>query len=383
MSQNWSFRTLDELGYVSRGRSRHRPRDAVHLYGGPYPFVQTGDIKHAELYLSTYNQTYSEAGLAQSRLWREGTLCITIAANIADTAILGVDACFPDSVIGFVPNDRKADVRFIKYLFDAKLRNRFRKITQGAAQDNLSQSKLLALRFLIPDIREQRGIADVLSAYDDLIENNRRRIVLLEQAAHELYREWFVRLRFPGHKNTRITDGLPVGWERANLGDIVAISKGKNITKDLIRKGDVPVVAGGLSPAYYHDTPNVLGPVVTISASGANAGYVNIYHEDIWASDCSFISASHTKALFYFYLLLRDRQREIMRLQKGAAQPHVYPKDLARLVVLIPRDEIMDEFLESASASFGQMGTLNKHTVRLIQAREILLPRLMSGEVAV
>ena len=91
----WYPRTLDELGYVSRGRSQHRPRDATHLYGGPYPFIQTGDIKHATLYVTDYSQTYTEAGLAQSRLWKVGTLCITIAANIADTAILGIDACFP------------------------------------------------------------------------------------------------------------------------------------------------------------------------------------------------------------------------------------------------------------------------------------------------
>ena len=108
----WMPRTLDELGYVSRGRSRHRPRDAAHLYGGPYPFIQTGDIKHANLYVTDYSQTYTEAGLAQSRLWKAGALCITIAANIADTAILGIDACFPDSVIGFIPDDEKADRRY-------------------------------------------------------------------------------------------------------------------------------------------------------------------------------------------------------------------------------------------------------------------------------
>ena len=99
---SWVNRRLDQLGQVSRGRSRHRPRDAAHLYGGPFPFIQTGDVKHAGLYINEYQQTYSEAGLAQSKLWPAGTLCITIAANIADTAILGIDACFPDSVIGFI-----------------------------------------------------------------------------------------------------------------------------------------------------------------------------------------------------------------------------------------------------------------------------------------
>jgi len=85
---SWAERSLDELGTISRGRSRHRPRDAAHLYGGDYPFIQTGDVKHAGLYLTNYGQTYSEAGLAQSKLWPEGTLCITIAANIADTSIV-------------------------------------------------------------------------------------------------------------------------------------------------------------------------------------------------------------------------------------------------------------------------------------------------------
>jgi type I restriction enzyme S subunit len=109
---------LDELGAVARGRSRHRPRDAAHLYGGPYPFVQTGDIKHAGLYLTEYSQTSSEAGLEQSRLWPKGTLCITIAANIAETAILGIDACFPDSVIGFTADESKCDVRYLRYKFE-------------------------------------------------------------------------------------------------------------------------------------------------------------------------------------------------------------------------------------------------------------------------
>jgi type I restriction enzyme S subunit len=94
-----------DVGQLDRGRSRHRPRDAAELYGGQYPFIQTGDVANSGGYISRYTQTYSEAGLAQSRLWDAGTLCITIAANIANTGILQFDACFPDSVVGFVPNN--------------------------------------------------------------------------------------------------------------------------------------------------------------------------------------------------------------------------------------------------------------------------------------
>jgi len=159
----WEEKRLDELGSVARGRSRHRPRDAPHLYDGLYPFVQTGDVKHSDLYLTSYSQTYSEAGLAQSKLWLQGTLCITIAANIAETAILGFDACFPDSVIGFIADESKSDARFIKYKFDT-IKQRYQQVSQGAAQDNLSLEKLLAFKLVVPHIDEQRKIADILSA---------------------------------------------------------------------------------------------------------------------------------------------------------------------------------------------------------------------------
>jgi type I restriction enzyme S subunit len=186
---SWKPRRLDQLGSVARGRSRHRPRDASHLYGGPHPFVQTGDIKHSGLYVSQWKQTYSDAGLEQSRLWPAGTLCITIAANIADTAILAMDACFPDSVIGFIPDPVEADARFIKYLFDATIKDRALQFSQGATQDNLSQEKLLSLQFNVPSLDVQQRIAETLSAYDDLIENNRRRMALLEDSARLLYQE--------------------------------------------------------------------------------------------------------------------------------------------------------------------------------------------------
>ena len=109
--------------------------------------MQTGDVKKAGLYLRDFDQTYSDAGLAQSKIWPIGTLCITVAANIAETSILDIEACFPDSVIGFIADPEKADARFVKYLFDAALKMRFQSFTQGAAQDNLSQAKLLSIKF--------------------------------------------------------------------------------------------------------------------------------------------------------------------------------------------------------------------------------------------
>ena len=201
----WRTARLDELGTVARGRSRHRPRNAPHLYGGIHPFVQTGDIKAAGLRLYDYEQTYSDAGLEQSRLWPAGTLCITIAANIGDTAILGVPACFPDSIVGFTAFENIADPIFIKYLLDVA-KQRFTAISRGATQDNLSLDKLLSQLFSIPPLDDQRRISSILGAYDDLIEVNRRRVALLENMARGLFEEWFVRFRFPRHEAVAMVD---------------------------------------------------------------------------------------------------------------------------------------------------------------------------------
>ena len=373
---NLTPRTLDELGYVSRGRSRHRPRDADHLYGGPYPFVQTGDVKHSTLYLSTFTKTYSEAGLAQSRLWKAGTLCITIAANIADTAILGIDACFPDSVIGFVPDENKADARFIKYLFDATLQNRFKQFTQGVAQDNLSQSKLLSLEFPVPDVTEQRRIADVLSAYDDLLNNNRQRIALLEQVARELYREWFVRLRFPGHEHAKIVDGVPEGWKRVTLGNIGQLRYGKALKAEDRNDGEYPVF-GSSGIVGTHDESHVQGPGIIVGRKG-NVGSVYWSDDDFCAIDTVYFFEPSAVTLYIYYAL-----QNIDFINTDVAVPGLNRNLAHSRKVLVPSDQARAAFDDVAEPLHKQIALLGKEIENLARARDLLLPRLMSGEVAV
>ena len=389
----WTSRTLDELGYVSRGRSRHRPRDAAHLYGGPYPFVQTGDIKHANLYLTNYSQTYSDAGLEQSRLWKAGTLCITIAANIADTAILGIDACFPDSVIGFIPDKEKADVRFIKYLFDATLQIRFKKFTQGAAQDNLSQSKLLSLEFLLPDVMEQRRIASILSAYDDLIENNQRRIQLLEQSAQLLYKEWFVHLRFPGHEHVTITDGVPDGWEKKPLGAIADITMGQS-PKSIYYNEDgngLPFHQGVTNfgirfPSHqkYCTMQNRLAePGDILFSVRAPVGRINIApHKIIIGRGLAAIRSRTDQQNFLFYALKNWFFKEDL-MGSGAIFAAITKRDLHGVELLQTSDQIAKMFMEHVVPIDLQIEKLHQSNEQLTQARDLLLPRLMNGEISV
>lgn len=379
---SWEYKTLDELGSVSRGRSKHRPRNDETLFGGKYPFVQTSDVKKANLYLTEYESTYNEKGLEQSKLWKAGTLCITIAANIADTAILGIDACFPDSVMGFIPYDGIANVKFVKYAFDMLQRD-CKQISQGTAQDNLSWKKLSTIKFPAPDIEVQNKIVNYLSAYDDLIENNKKQIKLLEETAERLYREWFVELHFPGCEDVKIVDGVPKGWLDGTVGDIALFKRGKTISKAQIHKGIVPVVAGGLKPAYYHNVANTVAPVITISGSGANAGFARLYNVDVFASDCSFVDSQTTPYLFWVYCFIKDSKAKLDSLQKGAAQPHVYAKDINALKIYIPTDDILDRFCKVVAPYFGKIKNLQRQNDLLLQARDRLLPRLMSGEVEV
>ena len=295
--------TLDQLGYLSRGRSRHRPRDAAHLYGGPYPFIQTGDVKHSDLYLRGFTQTYSEAGLEQSRIWPIGTLCITIAANIAETAILGIEACFPDSIIGFIPDVEKCDARYIKYYFDFEMKSKYRNISMGAAQDNLSQEKLLSYSLNIPGMDEQRRIANTLSKYDNLIENNKRRIELLEESSRLLYKEWFVNLRFPGHEHVEKVDGVPEGWACVTLKDLITLNYGKALKEEDRDAGDFPVF-GSSGIVGSHNKSFVNGQGIIVGRKG-NVGSVFFSAIPYWPIDTVYYLDTEQATLWNYFTLLK------------------------------------------------------------------------------
>jgi type I restriction enzyme S subunit len=161
LPQGWVWATLSQVGWLDRGRSKHRPRNAPHLYGGPYPFVQTGDIRHADTFLSDVEATYSEAGLAQSRLWPVGTMCITIAANIGKTAILSMEACFPDSVVGFLSGSDDVSIRYVEY-FMRSVQQKLEDEAPATAQKNINLEILEKVVIPIPPTLEQHQIVKLL-----------------------------------------------------------------------------------------------------------------------------------------------------------------------------------------------------------------------------
>lgn len=188
-TDSWVQLKLTDVGDIARGKSKHRPRNDKKLFGGKYPFVQTGDVASAGLLLTNYSQTYNEFGLAQSKLWPSGTLLITIAANIAETSILGIDAAFPDSIIGFTAT--KSDVVFIKTLID-KFSNGLKRKAETSSQANLNLAKLSDLDIVVPNYDEQKQISSFFQNLDNLIAANQRKLDLLKELKKGYLQKMFV-----------------------------------------------------------------------------------------------------------------------------------------------------------------------------------------------
>ena len=194
--EGWKQKTLEEISTTfGRGKSKHRPRNDKKLYDGKYPFIQTGDIRNAEHFITKYSQTYSEAGLAQSKLWPKGTICITIAANIAETGILGFDACFPDSVIGVVANPAEADVDFVEYLLQS-FKARIQAMGKGSAQANINMGTFENERFPFPSVTEQEQIVAKLDALSEetqrLASLYQRKLAALDELKKSLLHQAFI-----------------------------------------------------------------------------------------------------------------------------------------------------------------------------------------------
>jgi type I restriction enzyme S subunit len=321
-------------------------------------------------------------------------------------------------------NSKKANPSYV-YLY-LKLNEAYVKsFSNGSVTKTITKDAVRNLEVVLPDRETQNDIVATYEAYTKKIDLNRQTNQTLEKMAQALFKSWFVdfdpvidnaleagnpipnelqdcaerrkqQLAKPDHKPlpedirqlfpsefelTEEMGWVPKGWCGITLGERMQPSKGKNITKKTIVEGVIPVVAGGLSPAYYHNTYNVSAPVITASASGANAGYVNLYQENIWASDCSYINSNHTNHVFSTYLFLKEKQNIITLMQQGAAQPHVYPKDLMRLELVNPPSEIWDFLEATITPNFKRIKANKLSNKSLISARDILHPKLISGEL--
>jgi type I restriction enzyme S subunit len=403
---NWVPRKLNELGFVGRGKSRHRPRNEPSLYGGPYPFIQTAEIMASEFYITSYTQTYSEMGLAQSKMWNENTLCMTIAGeNTAETAILKFKACFPDSIVGFIADPDKADVRFVKYYLDT-IKAQLKSVSKGATQDNLSLDKLLSFDILTPPLPIQHKIAAILSAYDDLIENNTRRIKILEEMAQALYREWFVHFRFPDHEKVKMVDSplgpIPEGWEVHPIGDVVeTLGGGTPSTKsaEFWEDGDVIwftpsdlTAAGTMFIAdsakkitrlgLQKSSARLFPPYSVMMTSRATIGVVAINTKEACTNQ-GFITCipNERVSAYQIYFWIVENREKIISVASGATYKEINRTEFRELPIVIADKDTNDRFVVVLAPICKQIENLLAKTTNLRRTRDLLLPKLIFGEI--
>lgn len=428
----WSQRTLPDLGELNRGKSKHRPRDAAHLYGGKYPFLQTGDIKSSGGRVTSYSQTYSEAGLEQSRLWPKNTVAITIAANIAETGVLTFPACFPDSVVGFIANPQQSDPFFVEYKFrDLKRIIQKEYVGSGSVQDNINLGILRKMEFYVPLVEEQRRIASVLKSYDDKIELNRQMNETLERLAQATFKDWFVDFGPVNRKGTGETDavkilgglitdparaasiaalfpdnfgddGLPRDWEETMLYDQANWINGAAYKKMHFVDADdgLPVIKiaelnNGIGKQTKF-TNTQLGNKFKIdngellfSWSGNPDTSIDTF---IWSKGPAWLNqhifsvrenGQLNKPTLYFLLKsLKPTFTMIARDKQTTGLGHVTKADMKRLSICLGSDKIRYAFNDLVFPLYEKILQNKFENQTLAETRDYLLPKLMAGEVS-
>ena len=269
------------------------------------------------------------------------------------------------------------DPRFVAYFLRNHLRNYQ---SEKAAVPGVDRNVLHKMKVRCPDPQAQERIVSILSAYDDLIENNRRRIGLLEQAARLLYREWFVHFRFPGHETAKFVDGMPEGWERCAVDDLLILQRGFDLPVGNRKEGSVPVY-GSTGIVGYHNEPKIPAPAIITGRSGSLGQVVLCdvpcwpLNTALWVKELKGVPAS-----FAFFLLIN---LELSKYNGGASVPTLDRKVVHRLAVVRPAQNVLDQFDHMATTSFQTIAKLQKHNAHLTRARDLLLPRLMDGRIPV
>ena len=322
--------------------------------------------------------------LLRSQL-KNGDVLLTIAgAQIGKCGYI-TESLLPantNQAVGIMrPDQSKAVPKFVYYFFKQKRTFKFiQGLNAQAAQPNINLTMLKQVKLPLPSLATQKKIASTLYAYDDLIENNQRRIQLLEESARLLYKEWFVHLRFPGHEQIKITDGVPEGWKKEPLGKILTLQRGFDLPTQKRKDGIIPIYAStGING--YHNQAKVNAPGVVTGRSGS-LGKIMFVQENFWPLNTTLWVKQFKKAtpIFAMHLLAG---MHLEQYNGGAAVPTLNRNNVHRVVVLTPDEKLMDDFERIARGTYQQIDKLGQYNKKLSQARDLLLPRLMNGDIEV
>ena len=386
---------LSDIGFLSRGKSKHRPRNDQILYGGKYPFIQTSDIKKANHILYTYEQTYNEIGLKQSKLWGKNTICITIAANIADSAILGFEACFPDSIIGLEVNDKIANYHYIEYLlqyYKIILQNQ----SNGTSQENINLETFEQVYFDIPSLEQQNAISHILYTIDKKIELNDKLNNELEKLAQTLYNYWFVQFDFPdefgrpykssGGKmvyNEVLKREIPEGWTSASLNNICLMYQPQTIGTDQLLPNGKFYVYGANGIIGKYDQYNHVESEIAVACRGNSCGVVNRTLMKSWITGNAMVVQMKDKTIHNEYLYQMLKCINIKRIVTGSGQPQITRANLAPIQVSKPHQDLLLKYSALVASNVTERLRNELENQKLAELRDFLLPMLMNGQVSV
>ena len=366
------------------------------------PWLKTGEVNYCRIYDT--EKYISKEGLYNSSAKIIPTSSVIVAMyGQGDTAgrvaINKIPLTTNQACCNLIINDKVADCEFVYYKLST-LYEKMVSLKNGGAQPNLNVKIIKSIEISLPPLPVQQRIASILSTYDDLIENNQKQIKLLEEAAQRLYKEWFVDLHFPGHENVKIVDGVPEGWESCKLRDVAEIN-GRNIDEnypyDKINYIDIGSVRNGriLEKANYN-LEEAPGRAKRIVQDGdviwgmvrpnlrAYAMVLNPDKNDVFSTGFAVLTSKKVPFSFlYCNVTTEEFVGYLVNCTNGAAYPAVKPIHFEEYNVSIPQNNLLNKFHNITEPYFRKIYYLSKQISSLREARDRLLPKLMSGEIEV
>lgn len=365
-NKHWETKKLSELGTFSRGVSKHRPRNDKKLFeGGGYPLVQTGEIKAANLYIQKHTQEYGEFGLSQSKIWDKGILCITIAANIAETAILSYPMCFPDSVVGFKANDKESSEMFMYYIF-SYIKQSIQNAASGSIQDNINIEYLTSLEFKIPSKHHQDEITNLLGCIDKKILINNKINDNLSAMAYNTYMHYF----FGKKPNGKLVDIL-IENEKSKI----QVGEAKD------SEGGYPFFTSGEAILKWKD--NFVDGRNCFLNTGGNADVKFYVGKAAYSTDTWCISANQNLEDYMYLLLLSIKPELNKKFFQGTGLKHLQKPLLKERPIYIPKTEEITAFNAQIQHWFDNIAENTRENQHLTALRDWLLPLLMNGQATI
>jgi len=398
---SWPVVTLKDICKTQYGYTASASETEV----GP-KFLRITDIVRDQIDWDSVPYCEIDESQMENYQLHQGDIVIARTGNTTGYAKLirdDVNAIFASYLVRLKLDRSVADPAFVGRLIESDICKTFVKsIKGGAAQGNANAKMLTLFRFRLPPLFTQHRIASTLSPYDSLIENNRHRIQLLEQSARLLYREWFVHFRFPGHEHVRMIDGVPEGWDKGTVSDFYKTTSGgtpsrKNpdfFTGDInwvktqeLQEGFIFETDEKITEDAISNSSARLFPVNTILVAmyGATIGQTAILANPAATNQacCALFPEAKQTHYIHAYLFLRENKNGLINLSQGAAQKNISQEIIKNYQMTMPSKIIMTEFIESLEPVFVQIKNLQLQNSKLKNDRDILLPRLMNGEITV